>query len=84
MRGRTAFPVSDIADARRWLWTYSKVEDWLWSCERPGEVVLPLEAKLVCDIFWISPAKLVRDLRHDVSGTIAIAPARERRHCWGR
>lgn len=83
---RTPFPVSDLADARRWLWTYSPVEDWLWERSRPGDVRLPLEARLVCDVFWVSPSQLVRQLRADVSGTIlpGPAPARERRHCWGR
>lgn len=49
---RTPFPISDVREAVAWLWAHSDVEDWL----RAGP--LPLEARLVCDVFWVGPAQL--------------------------
>lgn len=54
---RTPFPVSDLSEAVAWLWEHSHVESWLLVGP------LPLEAKLVCDVFWCSPPELRRQMR---------------------
>lgn len=61
------FPVSDYDSALRWLWTYSRVADWLDG----GEDYMPPEAVLICDLFWINRAQLLRDLREDWNLTLA-------------
>jgi hypothetical protein len=53
-------PISTYSEARLWLWRYSNPERWFTSSEP-----MPPEGKLVCDIFWVSPAKLRADLRKD-------------------
>ena len=45
----------------RWLFTHSRVEEWAFSDS--DEIALPLEAKLVCDMFWINSDQLCRDVR---------------------
>lgn len=47
-------PVSDVDQAVAWLWARSPVSEWL-----DDEDAFPLEAQLVCDVFWLSE----RDLR---------------------
>lgn len=56
---RSRGPVSTYSDALAWLFTYASVEDWLFD----NEAELPNEAKLVCDMFWVRQADLIRDLR---------------------
>lgn len=78
------FPVDDYAAAKRWLWTKGRVHEWLDS--EPDD--LPPVAVLICDMFWINPAKLLRDLRRDWDATAYMFPAprpcpRGRRP-WGR
>lgn len=86
MDTRTQFPVSDLSDAIRWLWTFSAVEEWLFAADAVEDLDLPLEARLVCDAFWITPRQLVTRLRKSWSEVLVApaAPARERRHVWGR
>lgn len=52
-------PVSTYEQAIAWLFTHSRVEDWLFD----AEASLPPEAALVCDMFWIRSSDLIRDLR---------------------
>lgn len=52
-------PVSTYDQAKAWLFTHSRVEDWLFD----PEADLPREALLVCDMFWVSSSDLIRDLR---------------------
>lgn len=52
-------PASTYDDALRWLFTYSSVEEWAFD----PAATLPLEARLVADMFWVSDAHLLRDLR---------------------
>lgn len=61
------FPVSDYDSALRWLWNYSRPADWLDG----DEDYLPLEAVLVCDLFWISRRQLLADVREDWNLTLA-------------
>lgn len=69
------FPVSDYDSALRWLWTFSRVSDWLDGDEDD----LPLEAVLICDLFWINRSELLRDLRQDWNLTLAgVRPKRFR------
>lgn len=55
------FPVSDYDSALRWLWTFSRPGDWL-DCD---EGDLPLEAVLICDVFWLTRKQLLARLRKD-------------------
>jgi len=55
------YPVDDLASGYRWLWQFGRVQDWI--DREPDD--LPLHARLICDVFWISPAKLLHDLRRD-------------------
>lgn len=71
-------PVSSYADAKAWLFTYSAVGEWLFD----PEAELPREAKLVCDMFWVREADLVRDLRklwNDAPPPAPYAPIRRTR-----
>lgn len=52
-------PVSTYSDALRWLFTHASVEEWAFG----EQAELPLVAKLVCDMFWLREADLIRDLR---------------------
>lgn len=76
------FPVEDVDGARRWLWTYGKVHEWLDA--DPSD--LPPVARLVCDVFWISPEHLLRDLRADWQRALAVPRRsfRDRVSSWGR
>lgn len=51
-------PVSTYKQALAWLVVYGSVEKWIFD----GAASLPPEARLVCDIFWISEAHLRRDV----------------------
>lgn len=61
-------PVSSIDEAISWLFTYSHVEDWLFD-----DVDLPIEARLVCDIYWLSPVHLRRKMRDIWHGAMRVA-----------
>ncbi|MDO5631354.1 MAG: hypothetical protein Q4G22_05885 [Paracoccus sp. (in: a-proteobacteria)] len=52
-------PVSTYSDALSWLWQHSRPEEWF----EEGDEMLPVEAKLVSDMFWISGDKLRKDMR---------------------
>lgn len=54
-------PVSTYEQAKAWLFTHSRVEDWLFDAEAD----LPPEAALVCDMFWVRSVDLIRDLRKE-------------------
>lgn len=69
-------PVETYERARGWLFQFSRVEEWAFE----AEPVLPLEARLVCDVFWISEQQLVRDLRADWKN--ALGPERPVRLHW--
>lgn len=78
------FPVSDYEQAKQWLWTYSRPWEWFDDVE-PDQ--LPLEAQLICDVFWVTPDKLLRDLRRAWRDTMAPTrpvPPRRSLHVWGR
>lgn len=70
------FSVSSLEDAQRWLWTFARVEDWLF-LDGP----LPPVAALVCDMFWLSQGqlrdRLMRDWR-EVNPSPRFAPPRRR------
>lgn len=66
------FPVEDLAAAKRWLWMFGHVSDWLDG--DAGEI--PLHARLVCDVFWVSPEALLRDLRKEWRAVYYSPPAR--------
>lgn len=66
-------PVSTYEQAKAWLFTHSRVEDWLFD----PEADLPREALLVCDMFWVRSSDLIRDLRK--AWNDALRPAAVRR-----
>lgn len=76
------YPVEDIDAAKRWLWTFGRVHEWI-----DGDAdAMPLHARLVCDVFWVKPETLLRDLRKDWQRALA-APRpswRGRSRSWGR
>lgn len=73
------FPVSDYDAALRWLWCFSRPVDWVDGDEDD----LPLEAVLICDLFWISRKQLLADLREDWNLTLAgVRPNRRGRPSW--
>lgn len=76
-------PVSTYSDALAWLFTHSNVEDQAFDPEQD----LPREAKLVCDMFWIKEADLIRDLRktwNEALGPTTAAPLRRHRNAGWR
>lgn len=81
VRDADRFPVSTYEQAKRWLFTFSQVEEWAFD----PDAELPREALLVCDTFWLSASQLCADLRRDWRE--ALAPDRPRpRHelrQWG-
>ncbi|WP_323717588.1 hypothetical protein [Paracoccus aminovorans] len=75
--------VSTYEEAKRWLFTFSRVEEWIFD----KEASLPPEALLVCDAFWVNASTLVRDLRNEWSNALAPsrpAPLRPSRYARGR
>lgn len=51
--------VGDYDDAIVWLWRFSRPENWM----NGGLDEMPLEAKLVADVFWVAPERLLEDVR---------------------
>lgn len=69
--GETApFPVEDLDAAKRWLWSFASAHEWL--NDEPDD--LPLVARLVCDVFWISPEALLYQLRRDWKRALCASP----------
>lgn len=63
-------PVSTYGQAKAWLFQHSDFENWLFEPE--GD--LPPEARLVCDMFWVKAADLVRDMRKIWNDTLMPPP----------
>lgn len=66
--------VSDYDQACAWLFKHTRFEDWM--DDDPSDI--PLAAKLVCDVFWISPEALLKDMRKIWDGVLVPAPAPRR------
>lgn len=68
-------PVSSLDDAISWLFTFSAVEDWLFS--DPPQ--LPPEARLVADTYWLNDAALIAKMRRYWQSALTDAPSNPRR-----
>lgn len=77
--GDSAEPVATYAQAKVWLWRHSKPEDWLFD----PDADLPPEARLVCDMFWVNPDALLRDMRRLWDGALDDRPRRSRPSRYG-
>lgn len=64
-------PVSNYGQAVSWLFTHSDVAEWAFD----PEAHFPKEARLVCDIFWVSESQLLKDVRKIWNGAAGPAPA---------
>lgn len=72
--------------------SYKEAQDWLWANARPHEWLddpdhIPLLAHFVCDMFWISPAQLLKDLRKTWRETLFLTQPRAHQrtqHGWYR
>lgn len=75
--------VSDYAAAKRWLWQHGRAHEWI---DR-HHADLPSCAYLVCDVFWVTPENLLRDMRKDWDWTRQLydqrRPSRRDRRQWG-
>ena len=63
-------PVATYGDALSWLFTHTRVEDWLFD----ENANLPDVARLVASMFWVNETDLVRDLRRLWNTSLAPAP----------
>lgn len=70
-------PVSSLDDAISWLFTFSAVEDWLFS--DPPQ--LPPEARLVADTYWLNDAALIAKMRRLWQSALSDAPLLPQRGC---
>lgn len=68
---RFPLQVSSYDEAKAWLWQYSHPEKWVFN----PALDLPLEAQLVCAVYWVSEAQLVSDMHRIWSD--AMRPSRE-------
>lgn len=59
--------VSSYSEALRFLWHYAKPESWCFDDAAP----LPLEAQLICAIYWVSEKSLRHDLQDDWNKALA-------------
>lgn len=67
--------VHDLPSAKLWLWRFGRAHEWIYNA--PDD--LPLHVALVCDMFWVSPAKLLADMRRDWKAALR-EPAARRPH----
>lgn len=65
-------PVWSYGEALSWLFKHSRVEDWAFD----EGCLIPKEAQLVCDMYWVNSEKLLHDLRKLWNETVNPAPAR--------
>lgn len=71
-------PVSTYGQALSWLFRHSDVPEWAFE----GQSDLPSEANLVCDMFWVTPEQLRKDLRklwNQACAPVPVRPAAYRR-----
>ena len=74
MNDRNREPVSTYGHALSWLFTHSDVAEWAFD----PNAHLPMEAQLVCDIFWIGHDQLLRDIKkiwNEAAGPAPVVPA---------
>lgn len=71
--------VCDYDQARAWLFKYTRFEDW--ADADPSDI--PLAAKLVCDVFWVSPERLLQDMQNVWNGILSPVPPRRHSHPFG-
>lgn len=74
--------VQSYEEAKRWLWANARPHEWL---DDPDH--LPLLAHFVCDMFWVTPAQLIKDLRKTWRETLDVVrpvPHRRTSHGWWR
>lgn len=64
------FPVSTYEHAKEWLFRFARVEEWVFDPDEP----LPLVARFICDLNWVTADQLRRDLKADWNA--ALAPSR--------